>query len=112
MSHVGPVTWRAQLGVLLVVMGSSCASEDEGRRSIDIGDYDTSCTAAAECVPARVGYMCPCRTCANAAINISSQSAYAADFADIECPGSTVQCGPCPAPPPTDCVDGTCVLLK
>jgi hypothetical protein len=112
MQNVGAVS------ILVLVSGVfhqcvGCGSNDEKRTSIRLGDYETSCSTAEDCVPVSVGNYCPCVPCANASINKTSLAKYQSDVASVDCPDTTAQCAPCPPPlPGTDCQGAKCVLLQ
>ncbi len=90
-----------------------CGEDDSPRTSIRLGDYDTTCQVASDCTPVAVGSYCPCAPCASAAINVRDLDKIRADYAEVRCDDkSGVQCAACDAPPPPECVRGSCTLPR
>lgn len=71
---------RSALALLLVGLAAHCGS----RRSINVEDYDQSCTADADCVPIAAGDVCG-SCCPNVAIHKSDLSTYQDDVEGIDC---------------------------
>jgi len=96
--------------LLFAFTGATIAMACNGPTGVDSRDYDRGCTAASDCVPI-VTDACGC-ACDTAAINVSAESQYEADFAAAKqnCGGGTGTCGvECPTYG-TGCSDGVCVL--
>ncbi len=67
----------------------ACAADT----TINLSDFDTTCTKDADCTPVNVGDICGCH-CGNAAINVSSLAAYQAELQQksAHC-GNALTCG-------------------
>jgi hypothetical protein len=98
-----------RIRTLLPILALFCVSLDgcKGSCSLEATNYDQSCKADSDCVAVFSGSFCGAHTCAceNAAINVSSESRYSADFNNEGAP----RC-PCPAAPAVACNQGTCGL--
>jgi len=74
---------------------------------VDPSSFDHSCNVDSDCTSILSGDICSgqCDCGGNTAINVDGESQYQDDVAGIAFLGC-----PCPAPPPTVCVAGTCEL--
>ena len=89
------------------IAGSGGAACDPASHTIDVADYDTTCTEALDCAPAFFGDLCgPC-SCAFGAINLADQARYSADVQLLNVGTPPDSCF-CPATV-VDCDAGRCV---
>jgi hypothetical protein len=95
-------------GVVAAGFLASCSSSSDTCGSIQASDYDRSCSTASDCIGVPEGDSCKgifCRDCIDAAINVSAEARYAADFKSTV--GATVVC-PCPIGQSVTCDAGVC----
>lgn len=93
----------------LAVLASLQHCDNHGSCTLSASNYDQSCTQDSDCVAVFSGSFCSGNECAceNAAINVSAQAQYEADFQSDHAP----EC-PCPSPPPVACNHGSCGLRE
>lgn len=66
--------FRSLLGWAAALCLSGC-----GSTTVNLSDYNTSCTVDADCMAVTVGDVCGC-SCGNAAINRSDAARYRSDY--------------------------------
>lgn len=94
----------ATFGVLVALLLSSCADEQEC--SVTAADYDQTCVVADDCVIVTDGNLCDSCQCPRAVINKSSLDQYREDTSSIEREDGPV-CD-CAAFLDVECVSGRC----
>lgn len=92
--------------LLIFLLGLSAP----GCSTMDIEDYDQSCTTADDCTAEFFGDVCQCG-CNYEAIAKRDLPKYHADYSDAYgyCVG-LYQCGPCIPPGPVSCNAGKCAV--
>lgn len=96
---------RLLLSPLAWLVVAACSST-----SIDIADYDQTCSVDTECIAVPVGDPCAC-ACDAGAVNGTAAQRYVADWkqAGTLCTEG-VLCGACPALPIASCKAGRCAV--
>jgi len=81
---------------------------DAASHTIDIADFNVSCTVASDCIPVFIGNFCSSCRCPFAAINVADQTKYDAEKQIKEAGAPPFTCG-CPVAQPT-CAQGKCAV--
>lgn len=96
--------FRPVPALVVVLLVAGC-----GNTTVSLTDYNTSCTADADCMAVTVGSVCGC-SCGNAAINRTDAVRYHSDHTAARSHCSGPECLADCAAPKLSCSSGTCKL--
>jgi hypothetical protein len=103
-----PIAFLFALLVTGACVSAACGDVCDALHTIDLTDFDVSCTQASDCTPVFTGSFCTNCTCPDSAINVADMAKYQAEAQAKE--SGADRSGPvcdCLAALPT-CVQGRC----